>query len=386
MKKSIFIFAGEVSGDLHGEKVVQQMRREFPRARIFGVGGPKMRTAGLECVLPMEQFQVMGFIDVFFALPRLMKHFFFLKKILLKEQPELVLLIDYPGFNLALAKSLRKNQFKGKICHYICPSVWAWGKKRIPKMEKIYDHLYVIFPFEQKFFNQEKLPVRYVGHPLVKEAKNNNASPIDIDSRYRVGAIFPGSRLKEIHRNFPIQLKIANKLLKKHDDLFFVISVAQAAFSRPLDEIMRNQGITNRDRFMFVDSSLTPNLLKRAEFAIAKSGTNNLELALHHIPTVVTYGIGTLDLFIAKNLLKINLPHYSITNIVANERVFPELIGPQLTEEALFTHADQLLSSEKSFQDCREKCQGIGKILQDKTPEQEIVQAIKDLLDDKQTI
>ncbi len=386
MKKKIFVFAGEVSGDVHGEHIVKKLKSEFPRARVFGVGGPLMRLAGLETILPMENFQVMGFVDVFFALPKLFKQFFFLKKMLLQERPDLILLIDYPGFNLALAKSLRKKGFTGKICHYICPSVWAWGKGRIAKMEKIFDHLYVIFPFEQRLFNQEKLPVHYVGNPLAQKAKNNRSSPINIDPKYRVVAIFPGSRSKEIDRNFPLQLKIAKQLLKKHDDLFFVVSVAQSTFSRPLNELMDRLGVTDRSRFMFIEASLNPNLMKRAELAIAKSGTNNLELALHHIPTVVTYGIGPVDLFIAKNLLRINLPHYSLPNIVADQTIFPELIGPRFTEEALFAEVDQFLSSDKIRVACREKCREMGKILEDKHPENEIVQAIKDLLDDKQAL
>lgn len=369
---SFFLIAGEKSGDLHGEKLVEALYRAFPGAQVRGVGGPRMRSAGLDCVVPMESFEVMGFVDVFFALPRLFKQFFRLRKILLDNPPDVFLSIDYPGFNLALCKSLYKRGFKGKISHFICPSVWAWGKKRIPKMEKILDALFVTFPFEEHLFDKNRLSVHYVGHPLKHEIESARANPIDIDATLRVLAIFPGSRQKELYRNFPLQLKVVSRLLDLHPDLFVAISVCEPRFSLILDDLLKQIEFKARDRLLFVDASQNAALMKRADFAIAKSGTVNLQLALHCVPTVVTYGIGPLDLFIARDLLRIRLPHYSLPNIVLGDRVFPELIGPSFTEEALFDHANQFLTHPTMADECREKCREIGKLLEDKSPEQEI--------------
>ncbi|NGX27412.1 MAG: Lipid-A-disaccharide synthase [Chlamydiae bacterium] len=382
---SIFLFAGEASGDLHGEKLVQQLYREIPNVRIFGVGGPKMRWAGLDCIMPMEKFQVMGFVDVFFALPRLFRQFFRLRNLILKENPDIVFFIDYPGFNLAMAKSLFKRSFPGKICHYICPSVWAWGKKRIPKMEKILDHLFVIFPFEKEIFDPEKLKVDYVGHPLIQQIENDKTPPIDVNQDYRVLALFPGSRRKELLRNFPTQIRVAKKLLDEHPDIFLVISVAEPSFSLLLDQMMRREGILSKERILFASASQNSTLMKRASLAIAKSGTNNLELALYGVPTIVTYAIDPLDFFIAKNLLRIRLPHYCIVNIIAKKRIFPELYGPLFTENALYDSAKQFLTSDQALQECREKCQEIGKILERKQPEEEISNTLKTLLDEKRS-
>ncbi|NGX59011.1 MAG: Lipid-A-disaccharide synthase [Chlamydiae bacterium] len=380
---SIFLFAGEASGDLHGEKLIQNLRREIPSVRIFGVGGPKMRFAGLECIMPMEKFQVMGFVDVFFALPKLFRQFFRLRDEILKENPDIILLIDYPGFNLAMAKSLFKRSFPGKICQYICPSVWAWGKKRIPKMEKILDLLFVTFPFEKEIFDPSKLQVEYVGHPLIQQTESDKAPPIDVDPKYRVLALFPGSRHKELLRNFPSQIRVCKKLLDEHPDLFLVVSVAEAPFSLLLDQMMRKEGFLSKDRIMFVSSAQNRSLMKRANFAIAKSGTCNLELALYGVPTIVTYAINPLDLFIARNLLRIRLPHYCIVNIIAKKRIFPELYGPNFTQEALYDHAKKFLSSDQSLEECREKCREIGIILEKKQPEEEISSALKNLLDER---
>ena len=371
--KSIFVFAGEQSGDLHGEKVIASLKKAYPTARIYGVGGSKMRSAGLEITLPMESFQVMGFVDVFLAFPKLAYSFFSLKRQLLKDQPDVVLFIDYPGFNLRLASALRKHGFKGKLCHYICPSVWAWGKKRIPKMEKILDHLFVIFPFETALFDKNKLSVNFVGHPLVQKTKALAGIPLETLPGKRVIALFPGSREKELYRNFPLQLRALKRLREKHRDLIFFVSVAQAKFSLTLDRIMRQEGIKPGDSIILIDAYQNKALMEKASFAIAKSGTCNLELALHGVPTIVTYGIGALDLFIAKNLLKINLPHYSIVNIIAKETLFPELIGPDFTEENLFRAADGYLSSPFALEECRKKCGNLSKLLGNKHPEKEIV-------------
>lgn len=373
---SIFLFAGEISGDIHGEKLFRSLREKYPAARIFGVGGPLMRQAGLECILPMENFQVMGFIDVLFALPKLIRQFFFLRRLLLKEKPDILLFIDYPGFNLALAKSLTKRSFQGKICQYICPSVWAWGKKRIFKMEKILDYLFVIFPFEKELFDPKKLNVTYVGNPLVQTIRSNKTPPLELEPDKRIIALFPGSRQKEVFRNFPLQLKVAKKLLEKFPDLYFVVSVATPSFSLLLEEIMQREGFPAKQQILFLESAQNVALMKRCYLAIAKSGTNNLELALHGVPTIVTYGVGALDLFIAQKILKINLPFYCIVNIIAGKQVYPELIGPHFTEEKLFEEANRFLTSKKIWEECREKCREMSKILKDKAPEQEITELL----------
>lgn len=385
----IFLLAGETSGDLHGYKLVLALKKQFPIAHIFGVGGPKMRAAGLDCILPMEKFQVMGFIDVFFALPRLIRQFFFLRKALLQSKPDFVIFIDYPGFNLALAKSLFKRSFKGKICHYICPSVWAWGKGRIPKMERILDHLFVIYPFETPLFSKEaniKLQTHYVGNPLVQSSAACTTPALSLYPKKMAVALFPGSRHKELQRNFPIQLRVAKRLLDQFPDLLFVVSVAQPSFSPLLEKMIQNEGFSSKDQIILLESSQNGALMKRSIMAIAKSGTNNLELALHSVPTIVTYGVGPIDLFIAKNLLRIRLPFYCITNIIGGKEVFPELIGPNFNEESLYFHASRFLSSKEARDGCREKCLEIGKILENKYPEEEITGILKSIRDETRPI
>lgn len=378
--KKVFLFAGEPSGDLYGARLVSTLKESNPRWKIYGVGGPKMRAAGLEPVLEMEGFQVMGFTDVALALPRLFKHYSFLKKSLLRDPPDVVIFIDYPGFNLKLASHLAKRNFPGKICQYVCPSVWAWGKKRIPKMEKCLDHLFVILPFESHLFNPNRLPVTFVGHPLASSLFPTKSSPLNLTKEGKVIALFPGSRERELANNFPIQLRVAKRLLRRDPALQFVVSVAEPSFSPLLEQMVKEEGLTDKERFFFVNGTQNLSLMKKAHLAIAKSGTNNLELALQKVPTVVTYGIRPIDLFIAKHIARVNLPYYCLVNIISNEEIFPELIGPNLTEEKLYQAVLPLLESEVAREKCREKCDKLGTLLGTKLPEEEILSVIKNFL------
>lgn len=369
---SLFIFAGEPSADLHGGALIQKIHEVCPDLAIFGVAGPHMRKAGLETVMEMERFQVMGFVDVALAFFRIARQFFTLRKLILERNPEVVLFIDYPGFNLAMEKSLRKKGFKGQICHYICPSVWAWGKKRIPRMEKTLDHLFTILPFEQKFFDPKKLDVRFVGHPLVQRVQNP-VEPLDLGTDKPVLALFPGSREKELCRNLGKQLKVARRLKEQNPDLIVAVSLSTPAFEERIRKEAEGLDI------VLIPSNKNYALMRRATVAIAKSGTVTLELALHGVPTVVTYGLSRLDLFIARDLLRIRLPYYCIVNIILEEELFPELFGPKLTETALFNETNKFLKSEEARQFCREKCENLRKILTKKDPAEEIAQTIKNL-------
>lgn len=382
MSVDLFIFAGEASADLHGAELLKALFQIDPQLKVCGVGGPHMRATGMECLVPMEKFQVMGFVDVFLDLPRLVYLFYKLKRVLLKKEPKVALFIDYPGFNLRMESALRKKGFKGKICHYICPSVWAWGKGRIQKIAKNCDLLLTILPFEKTYFSSTPVAVKYVGHPLIAKIKNYHYKEDFLSKEAKehcLLALFPGSRKKEILRNLALQLKIAQKLHAKHADLKIGISVSQTAFLPLIKKMVRDAGFWE-ENVKLVPAKYTYELMHAADIAIAKSGTVTLELALHGVPTVVIYGISALDLFIARDLLRIRLPYYCIVNIIYNDEVFPELIGPHLTEKSLFEEASLLLESSKAQNNCRSKCLEIRALLQEKDASQEAAKAVHSLL------
>ncbi len=339
MSCDLFIFAGENSADLHGEKLLHALLEKNPNLKVTGVGGPRMRALGMDCILPMEEFQVMGFIDVFIALPRLISKFYFVAREIQRLNPRAVVTIDYPGFNQRMAKHLRKKGFKGKLIHFICPSVWAWGKKRIPLMAKNLDLLLSILPFEKQIFANTKLPVVFVGNPLSERIKAYAYKPLDMPKDKKIIALFPGSRRKEIERNLKIQLDLCKEL----PDYHIALSIADEKFRPFILETIRNQG-WKEDEISLVPANYSYELMKAAYLAIAKSGTVTLELALHRVPTVVIYGVSRLDKIIAYDILRIRLPFYCLVNIIAQKEVFPELIGPNLTLDNLRTKVHELLT------------------------------------------
>lgn len=319
----LFVFAGEMSGDLHGHDLLQSM----PKLSVSAVAGPKMRTLEhVECVIEMEQFQVMGFTDILGALPRLYRLYRRVKHIILQKNPQVVVLIDYAEFNLHLAKGLRKAGFNGKIIQYICPTVWAWRKNRIPLMEKNLDALLTLFPFEPKYFKH--LDAKFVGHPLSKKRRFTPPNGHFL-------SLFPGSRTTEIKRNLPMQYRVA-----KQTGMEIAVSSAHPKFEPLIKELAPSAAFYPDKDF----------LISQTKCALATSGTICLELALNLIPTVCNFAIKPLDLFIATKIFKIHLPHYCIVNIIAGKTLFPEYYGPNMTETLLLDGLKKLPKPEDLLQ------------------------------------
>ncbi|HSX13530.1 MAG TPA: lipid-A-disaccharide synthase [Chlamydiales bacterium] len=333
----VFVIAGEPSGDLHGAKLISSLLLRIPSLQVAAVSGPHMRKLPIQSLFSMENLSVMGFIDVFFAIPKIMRQFFVIRKKILQMNPKVVIFIDYPGFNLRIQKSLRKKGYQGKLIHYICPSVWAWGKKRIPMMAETLDLLFTFFPFEKECFAKTSLKVEHIGHPLVQFIHP------PIEKRTQTIAIFPGSRTKEIERNLPIQIAVARSLQKEDPNLDIVISV-----SHP-DKLPLIRSIA-MDIPLVLDSY---SLMKTAKLALATSGTVTLELALHETPTIVNFMIRPLDLFLAQKVFKINLPFYCIVNIIAGYEIFPEFFGPNCTQGNIFQAAKDLMIRNPDFKKVR---------------------------------
>lgn len=351
--KHIFIFAGERSGDLQGSMIIEALNPDWP---ITAVAGPLMRKHPLTPIEPMESFQVMGACDIISHIPKLIRLFYKVKKHILDTKPDIVLLIDYQDFNLLLAKSLRRAGYKGKIAQVVCPTVWAWRKRRIDPLETYFDHLFCLFPFEPAFFPQKKLQVSYIGHPLIQKIE---PLPEDLKKEPLI-LLFPGSRRKEVVRNLPIQLKAAKKFCEAHPEFQIAISLSQPDF--PIES----------ENALLFSSSENYTMMKRATLAIAKSGTINLELALHELPTVVTYQMSRFDYILGKYLLRIRLPHFCIVNYLLNERVFPEHYGI-VKEEEVYQSLEKTFATKTSI---AIKCKKLFPLFGDKKGAEEIVRAL----------
>lgn len=364
---TFFIFAGEASGDLHGSRLIPCLTGE----KLVGVGGPLMRQAGLETLYPMEDFRVMGFTDVLKAFPKLWSRFRQIKQWILTNKPSCVILIDYPGFNLRLAKALKKAGYQGKIVQYICPTVWAHGKGRIEIMEQNLDLLLTIYPFEASYFQNTKLPVCYIGCPLVETIDSYSYDPEwrvknNIPADAKIYSIFPGSRIEEIHRNLPKQLA-ALKMLQLDSKSHIAISVkAERDFIHEMVQDINNVHL--------IPAQYTYELMKESQLALAKSGTVVLELALHGTPTVVTYELSWLNYLIARYILRLRLPYYSMPNILLGKELYPECIGKNISSETIYQNLKKI-DREKIQKECKELRQCLGSHRSNETA----AQAIKSL-------
>ncbi len=345
-KCDLYISALEPSGDLHGAEILKQLYSYA--LNIHGAGGPKMRKQGLHCHFYAEDFNIMGFVDVLRSLPKLMRSFKQVKQTILRLNPKVVFLIDYPGFHLKLAAALRKSGYQGRIVQYVCPSVWAWKKNRIQTIADNFDTLLTLFPFEPSYFESLPIKAQFVGHPLVKTISPRSLHTSKEDNLI---AIFPGSREREIVRNLPKQLQACHAIKKLHPTVKVVISLADDALA-PLVEKY------NKGQFQVVPHEKNHWLMERASLAVATSGTVTLELALHGVPTIVTYGLSRVDQFIATKVFGIDLPYYCIVNIVLNKELYPELIGTNFTPYSLLKSLEELIENRPpstEFQELKTK-------------------------------
>ncbi len=352
---NLFLIAGEHSGDLHGSHLLRALQKEHPEALYAGVGGPFMREQKFQLFLPMEQFQIIGFSGIVRHLPRVVSQFRQIRDHILSQSYDAVIFVDYPGFNLRMAQALRKRGYKGKLIQYICPSVWAWGKGRIETMAKTLDLLICFFPFEPPLFAHTQLPVAFCGHPLA-----TSISPQLPASEPSLLAVFPGSRKREVETLLPRQLEAARLLREKYPQVQIAVSQSDPELEVLIQKAIEQSGLKgievySRDR--------TQELMSHSRVAIAKSGTVTLELALHGVPSVVVYHLDWINYLILRYAVQINLPYYSIVNIIKNEQVFPEFMTGSFTAEEIFHPLAALYVEGGERAVCLQKCEEVGRSL-----------------------
>jgi len=359
MKKSILVVAGEVSGDLHAAKVVRAVKACSPESTFWGIGGDELRAEGVELLEHTDQMSVMGIIEV-------LKHYRFFKNVLSqvlaevdRRKPDTALLVDYPGFNLRLAAELKKRGVK--VYYYISPKVWAWNKKRIPKMAQVIDRLMVIFPFEVEVFKGSGLQVDFVGNPLVEQIDEFLSSNVQSLPRQsdRLIALLPGSRRQEIERILPTMLEAAKKLEAQFPDLSFMIATP----NERIEKIVNEQIYQCPDKPLRLDviCGNARELMRQAAAAIVTSGTATLETALIGTPHILVYKTSAFTYWFAKAVVKIS--YLGLVNIVADRSVCPELIQQDATPEALAAETAKLMADTPERESMLEGYAEVRKIL-----------------------
>lgn len=327
-----YIIAGEASGDLHGSNLIKELRKTDTDATIRCWGGDLMEAAGANLVKHYRELAFMGFVEVVKNLRTIFRNLSFCKKDILVYQPDVIILIDYPGFNLRIAQWAKKAGFK--IVYYISPQVWAWKENRVRTIKKCVDKMLVILPFEKDFYKKWNYEVEYVGHPLVKviadwKAQHSNTS------KNNIVALLPGSRKQEIIKKLPVMLEVS----KYFPGYEFRVAMAPGMEEEFYDHLLHDYPHVKRI------SDKTYDLLLQAKAALVTSGTATLETALFGVPEVVCYKGSAISYAIAKRVIRIK--YISLVNLIMDKLVIKELIQQELTVENLKNELHDLLHNQE---------------------------------------
>lgn len=349
-KNKVMIVTGEVSGDLIGGALIRELKSLKPNLKLTGIGGDKMKSAGMDLLYHTDQMAFLGFIEVVKHLPFIKKVQNRLIDVVKNEKINCVVLIDYPGFNLSIAKKLKPLGVK--IIYYVSPQLWAWAKSRVKKVRKLVDKMLVVFPFEVDFYKKENVNAVFVGHPLVERineykllSKDEFYSKFNLDNGKDILLLMPGSRKQEVKEIFPEVIKAANRLAQQ-----FNLQVVVAR-SKNIDEKYFQQ-VGNSKSFTLIQG-FTYELMKYSKFGIIKSGTSTLEAGYFALPMIVVYKTSAFTYLIGRQLVK--LDRIGMVNILLNEMVVPELIQNEADSENIFKTSSKILADEKLYQDVKYK-------------------------------
>ncbi len=317
-----YIIAGEASGDLHAANLIKALKQKDPEARIRAWGGDLMQAAGADIVKHYRELAFMGLVEVLRHLGTILKNISFCKADIQAFQPDVILFVDYPGFNMRIAKWAHQQGFR--TAYYISPTVWAWKENRVHHIHKYVDEMMVILPFEKPFYAKYGYPVHYVGHPLIEVMEAELQKPSGLAKEKKVLALLPGSRTQEIKKLLPLMLEVAATLLTDYEVL-----IAQA----PAQNEALYEAIINGNSAVSLVKGKTYDILKIADAAIVASGTATLETALLGVPQVVVYKTSLLTFKIVKAMAKTE--YVALPNIILGKLSVVELLQNDFTQPGL---------------------------------------------------
>lgn len=338
----IMISVGEASGDLNGASLANALKNLEPDIKLFGMGGQAMRAAGVDIVYDIAELGVMGIIEILKSLPKMFRLRDKLSDIMAAEKPDVLVVIDYPGFNMRLAKVAKAQGIP--VVSYISPSAWAWGRGRAKDVAQTVQRVAAIFPFEADVYREAGANVSFVGHPLLDIVKPDISKSeaynyFEADPDKPIILLMPGSRTQEIDKLLPVMLAAAEKIVGKVPDCQFFLPVASTISREILRKIMSSFKINVK-----LTNGHTYGLMNIANVAIATSGTATLETSLMGLPTVIIYKAAQLTYFLGKFLVKI--PYIGLPNIVAGRRIVPELIQGDANPEKIASETIKMLTDK----------------------------------------
>ncbi len=354
--RKIMIIAGEASGDMHGAHLVKAIRDLNRELEFFGIGGNALRQAGVRVRVDNSQMAVVGISEALLKLKILLSALRVAKEDLRRIRPALLIVIDFPDFNLRVATAAKKLGIP--VMYYISPQVWAWRTGRVKKIKKVVDHMVVIFPFEVAFYKKWHVPVTFVGHPLVDSMtpRRSREKKENLKGDSLLIGLLPGSRNEEIKRLLPTMVQVADILSEQLPGIRFAIPVASSV-DRTLIETIVEGGASR----LLIQSDRLRDVLDEATLVIAASGTVTLEATIAGTPMIIVYKLSPLSYWLGERLVRVN--HIGLANLVAGRSIVPELIQHQASAENIAHQALQMLRDEKGLAEIRHQLRQVAQSL-----------------------
>lgn len=357
--KRIMIVAGEASGDLHGAALVAAMKEGEDRLSFYGVGGDRMREAGVRLTARASDMAVVGLTEVVSRLGKILGVMRDLRRALREERPDLVILIDYPDFNLPLARAAKKEGIK--VFYYISPQVWAWRRGRVEQIKRYVDRMAVILPFEEEFYARHGLNVHFVGHPLLDLVKprwgaGEAAERLKIPPGAPTVALLPGSRMSEVRRLLPVMVEAADLLRRDFPKIRFLLPLAETIPEGYVQDLIKQRRVE-----IGVMKNCIYDCLALSDGAVVASGTATLETALMEVPMVIVYKVSPLTYTLGRILIRADC--IGLANIIAGKKVVPELIQGEATGSRVADEVRGMLNDEEGRRRIKEELSHIRESL-----------------------
>jgi len=356
-RKRVMIIAGEASGDVHGAHVVAAMKRKTPGILFCGIGGPALKAAGVDILIDIRELSVVGITEVLVKLPQVFKSIAIIKAALQNLRPDLLILVDFPDFNLHIAAIAKK--FGVPVLYYISPTVWAWRAGRIHKIKKNVDHMALILPFELAYYTRYNIPATFVGHPILDYYASEVPPPAEIRAEQPMTiGLLPGSRHGEIEKNLPAMLAAAVQLQQRFPGARFLLSVAPTISRDWLETFVAPYKSTCA--ITLVEKNVV-DIFQNSALVIAVSGTVTLEAAIHCVPMVIVYRVSPGSYMLGQALIRVD--HIGIVNIIAGSRIVPELIQDAVTPGNIARTAGDLLADPQELLRIRKQLASVRAML-----------------------
>ncbi|MDD7290425.1 MAG: lipid-A-disaccharide synthase [Veillonella caviae] len=368
----IMFSAGEASGDTHGASVAKALREIYPSVEMFGMGGNLMDEAGVRIVYDIKNLGVIGLVEIVKSLPKFFKLRTYLKRIMMKERPDVLVCIDYPGFNMKLAEVA--HQLGIPVLYYIAPTIWAWHSSRGKTIKKYVTKVASIFPFEAEAYSKYNCDVEFVGHPLVDIVHptmtvDESMTYFNARAEAKRVLLMPGSRKQEVLSLLDVMLESGEKLLQSHEDVQFFLPRAHTIDRFELETFIKERRVS-----VTITEDHTYDLMQICDVCLAASGTATLETAMMELPTILLYKVSPITYGIGK--MVVNLSHVGLPNIIAGKEVIPELLQSDVSADNIVEHMLPLLDDLKENEHMRQELRTV----RDKLGEPGAVKRVAELI------